>query len=433
MIRRLVVVAFAVLLPLLLLAGAVGATLIARQGGLAVLRVPTDGARAPATDAATIVRGEYLVRIGDCAACHTRRGGAPFAGGRAFRGDWGTLYSTNLTPDPEHGLGRWSNAEFRHAMRHGVSRRGLLYPVFPYANFARLDEADLDAIFAYLSSLPPVAEAPPANALEFPANRRGALLVWRMLHERPQPLPAVAGQSEAWQRGRYLVAGLGHCVMCHGTRGARGSLPGGDAMAGGRIPGEGWYAPPLDGAALARYDDEALAHYLRAGTSAHGSAYGAMAEVVSASLQYLSADDALAIAGYLKSLPPPPPARVPPPLVRAGVDAPAVSGARIYADHCADCHGKDGEGEPGRYPPLRDAVALTAPDPVNAVRLVLYGAAEPVTALNRRPYTMPPYAQRLDDAEIAAVVTMARATFGGRSRPVTASEVRALHGINGSD
>jgi mono/diheme cytochrome c family protein len=416
--------------PFVLLALAVGGALFGLQGGFAPYAVPpagTGGERVDA-DAATIARGEYLARLGNCATCHTTRGGTPLAGGRAFVTNYGTIHSTNLTPDAATGLGEWSRDEFRHAMRHGVSRHGVLYPVFPYANFAALTDVDLDALFAYLRSLAPAVAAAPPNRLEFPASWRGALVGWRMLTYRPAPFADDPKQSPQWNRGRYLVDGLGHCAMCHGERGMLGSLPREGYLAGGRIPGLGWYAPPLDERQLARFDVEQLAGYLRSGVAERGAAYGPMAEVVYSSLKHLTDADATAMATYLKSIPAHPLPRANTLAAPLGATA-AGNGRRLYEEHCADCHGRDGRGRGLDHPPLDRAVSLTAPDPINAVRIVLYGAVPPTTARNPRPHSMPPFAQKLASADIAAVVSYARAAWGSQPIPVSSDDVQRLHGI----
>ena len=414
-----------VAVPFLLAVIAIGAFLFARQGGFAPYRIPADSGRVVGMDAATLARGEYLARIGDCAACHTAPGGATYAGGRSFVTAYGVIYSTNLTPDREHGIGAWSIDEFSHALRHGVARRGPLYPVFPYEHFATLRDEDIDAIFAYLRSVPASASEPPPNRLDFPASRRGALVLWRMLHHRPA-VPAAADED----RGRYLVEGLGHCAMCHSARASDGALLDARHLGGGRIPGSGWYAPPLDAQALQRYSDEQLAAYLRSGASDAGAAYGPMAEVIYSSLQFLRADDALAMARYLKQRPAQAQNNAPFTLLPEP-ERPSASGngAEIYLRVCADCHGKDGEGKPGRYPALRDAVAVRASDSINAVRLILYGGFAPTTALNPLPYSMPPFVQQLSAAEIAAVANYVRSTFGAQHSALTAVDVDAMHGI----
>lgn len=423
-LRRIALFGLLALLPFALAALAIGGVLFARQGGFAPYRVPRGGERVVAHDAATLARGEYLARIGNCQACHTTRGGTPFAGGRAFSTGFGTLYSSNITPDAEHGIGNWSADEFAHVMRNGVSRRGVLYPVFPYAHFAEVSDGDLDAIHAYLRAQPASANEPPPNRLEPPADSRTALIGWRMLYYRPDAAPRI----DPADRGRYLVEGLGHCAMCHGARGERGSLPPEGHLAGGVIPGLGWYAPPLDRVQLERYTDGQLAGYLRNGTSEHGSAYGPMAEVVYASLRALTPDDALAIARYLKQVAPS--ALRPPATVATEAGAPAGGkGADVYERACADCHGKDGEGKPGEYPPLRNAVAATAPDPVDAVRMVLYGGMPVTSAADPRPHSMPPFVQQLDSADVAAVVNHVRTRFGGRDSRLDAEDVDAMHGL----
>lgn len=422
-LRRILFIGLMVLLPFLLAAVAVSGVLFMLQGGFTPYEVPRGEGRAIASDAATLARGEYLARIGNCQSCHTTRGGQPFAGGRAFDTGFGVVHSTNITPDSRYGIGDWSAEEFVHVMRHGVSRRGVLYPVFPYAHFAHVSDGDLDAILAWLRTQSPSANEAPPNRLQPPADSRTALVGWRMLYYRADE----AERIDPADRGRYLVEGLGHCAMCHSARGRRGSLPPQGHLAGGVIPGIGWYASPLDRLQLERYSEQQLADYLRSGTSDHGTAYGPMAEVVYTSLQALTPDDALAMALYLKQVPPSP--LRPRPTAAVQGDVPGGKGADIYARDCADCHGKDGEGKPGAYPPLRDAVSMTAPDPVNAVRLVLYGASPATTPGNPRPHSMPPFVQQLDAADIAAVVNYARMRFGGRDSRLRVADVEAMHGL----
>lgn len=386
--------------------------LLAAQGGLAVFAVPGEDQAPIAQDAATLQRGEYLARIGNCVGCHTARGGKELAGGRAFPTDWGVLYSGNLTPDPDTGIGNWSPAQFRHAMTQGVARTGPLYPAFPFQHFQHLDPTDIDAIFAWLRSRPGVVSPRPANTLKGLASWRTALIGWRMLFHRPATLPQAAGRDAAWQRGQYLVEGLGHCAMCHGRRGLFGSQEPALRFAGGRIPQQGWVAPPLDREALARWSRTDLADYLQTGVGRHGSAFGPMAEVVRTSLQYLERDDALAMAAYLLDLQPVrwvPRLDRPPQRARDLVDQ---ASAGLYRQHCADCHGRDGEGEAGAYPPLANNPQVAALDPVNLIRIILIGAAAPSTRGNPAPHSMPPFGQRLSDAELLAILNHVRGSFG---------------------
>ncbi|MGA9335824.1 MAG: c-type cytochrome, partial [Rudaea sp.] len=311
------------------------------------------------------------------------------------------------------------------AMRNGVSRNGVLYPVFPYAQFALLSDADIAAIFAYLRSLPATAAKARDNELSLPASWRPALIGWRMLYFR-----VAAPAATRYPRGRYLVDGLGHCAMCHSARGSMESLPAAGYLAGGRIPGSGWYAPPLDGAQLQRYSVQQLADYLRSGSSIHGAAYGPMAEVIYGGLQALHEVDALAISRYLKSVPA---HRTHSLVARAQwVSMPATSsanGAEIYRKHCSDCHGADGAGEQGKYPSLHSAVSMTAADPIDAVRMVLYGGLPPTTRENPQPFSMPPFVYRLSPAEIAAVVNFARRSWGAQPSELTASNIERMEGI----
>lgn len=421
----------ALLLPLIALI--LAASLMFRaQGGFAALSVPKHGTRPDTADAAQVEHGAYLARLGNCVTCHTTRGGTPYAGGRGFVSDYGTIHAGNLTPDPETGLGGWSLEEFRHAMRHGVSRTGLLYPAFPFANFAHLSDGDLDALFAFLSQLPPVKSQRRDNALSFPAGwRNTSVLGWRMLFHRPRRLEDDPAQSAQWNRGRYLVDGVGHCDMCHSGRGALQSLPVERYMAGGHVTGQGWYAPPLDRVSLSRWNADELAAFLRTGVSRHGSAYGSMAEVIYTSLQHLSEDDALAMASYIKAIEPSASRRTGTRAARSAVarQTGAANGLRLYQTHCADCHGENGRGRGNDYPPLAGNPLVSTDSAVNSVRMVLFGGAAPATAGNPRPYSMPPYTGRLSEQEIAAVVSYVRNAWGNGAPPVGVDDVRALRRI----
>lgn len=422
-LRRIALYAL-LLSPLLLLFCCTLAWLLMRQGGLEPFRVPQGLTREPGSDPLQRERGRYLATIGNCEGCHTRQGGAPYAGGRAFATPYGTVYSSNLTADERYGIGAWSLQEFRHTLRHGVSRNGVQSPVFPYANFARLDDADTAALFAYLAQVAPVAEAPPAHAWEFPANLPGSMLAWRLLYYRPQPPAPAPQQTPAWRRGRELVEGIGHCAVCHGARAAFSSQAADGMLGGARVPGG--YAPALNAQTLAHYASGDLAGYLRGAAPQARAAYGRMADVIARNLQHLSGDDALAMETFLRTLPAAPERDLRPAIVAADQLA---RGDRLYREHCADCHGADGGGEAGKYPPLRDASALTGPDPLNAINLILYGAAGPVTALNPQPYTMPPFAQKLTAEDVAALVNTLRQRWGRPPRAVSAGDVDAWAGI----
>jgi mono/diheme cytochrome c family protein len=386
----------------------------------------------PARQAA---RGAYLARAGDCMACHTARGGAEYAGGRRIATPFGDLFSPNITPDHATGIGDWSADEFWRALHNGKSRNGeFLYPAFPYPNYTKITRADADDLYAYFKTLPAVQQQNRPHALRFPYNQRPLLALWRMLYFRPGVFePGLApntvadgGQSVAWNRGAYLVQGLGHCNACHAGRNALGATQHGLNLAGSLIPILDWYAPPLTAApnALCQWSQQELADLLQNGIAARGTASGPMAEVVRESLQYLSAADIGAMALYLKSLPHTgaPPA---PKLSATGLQKDPVLklGASLYRTHCVDCHRENGSGMPPAYPALAGNPALGMPSPVNAIRIVLNGGYPPSTGGNPRPYGMPPYGPLLENAEVAALVSYIRQAWGNGAPPVTATEV----------
>ncbi len=375
-----------------------------------------------------IARGAYLARAGNCAACHTARGGQPFAGGTPIPTPFGTVYGSNLTPDPTHGLGNWSAAAFWRAMHHGRSRDGrLLVPAFPYTSFTEVTRADSDALFAFLRSQPPAPQANRAHELRFPYNQQAALAVWRALYFRPGVYQPVAQQTAEWNRGAYLVRGLGHCAACHTTRNAWGASSERLPLSGGLIPMQNWYAPALTAASEASVadwpTDDAVA-LLQSGVAPRGWAAGPMAEVVLRSTQHLSPEDLRAMAVYLQALPqqpaPPAPARVAPSAETATL------GRQRYEQHCAQCHGERGEGAGLAYPPLAGNRAVTMAATANLVQVVLNGGFTPATAGNPRPYGMPPFVLALNDREIAAVLTYVRGAWGNEAAAVSEFDVSRL-------
>ena len=369
----------------------------------------------PPADAETLARGAYLVRAGNCVACHTQRGGAPMAGARAIDTPFGAVYSSNLTPDNETGLGRWSAQDFWRALHHGRSRDGrLLAPAFPYEHTSVITREDSDAMFAWLRSQAPVHQPTPAHTLRWPLGTQPALALWRTLYFEPRPWRDEAGRSAEWNRGAYLVQGLGHCAACHAPRNALGASAGIDVLSGGLMPTQGWYAPNLLSARKTGLATRPLADTVRllhTGQSPHASTSGPMAEVVQHSLQHLSAADLQAMAVYLRSRAQEAAAEGPPPKpapVRASV---RELGLKVYERHCATCHGEQGEGVPGIYPALRANPAVLLREPANLVHTVLYGGYGPATAGHPRPFGMPPFVLELEDREIAAVLTHLRSAL----------------------
>ena len=401
-------------------------TVAALAAALAWPRADYVAAGSPAAWAATpenIARGAYLARAGDCIACHTARGGVTYAGGRALETPFGRFYGPNLTPDRATGIGDWSADDFWNALHNGIARGGrLLYPAFPYTNYTKVTRADSDALFAYFRSLPAQRQANRAHELRFPYDRQLMLAGWRLLYFRPnvyQPQPA---RDAAWNRGAYLVEGLGHCSACHSTRNRFGA--GGDGLDGGLIAAAGWYAPSLTSnaeAGLGNWDQSHIVALLGSGIAPRGSATGPMAEVVARSLQYLSAQDLDAMAGYLKSLPATSSAQADPG-PRPGEQT-LAEGGRLYRAHCAECHGADGRGRAPAYPPLAGNRAVTLTPAVNAIRMTVNGGFPPGTRGNPRPYGMPPFGHELNDAQVAALLTWIRNNWGNAAPAVTSAEV----------
>ncbi|HYI88037.1 MAG TPA: cytochrome c [Burkholderiales bacterium] len=375
--------------------------------------------------AGQVKRGEYLARAGNCIACHTARGGAPYAGGRAVRTPFGTVYSTNITPDAKTGIGTWTPAHFWRALHNGRSKDGrLLYPAFPYPEYTLVTREDADAIFAFLSSVPPVAQVPRPHELRFPYNSQVALAVWRALFFQPEKFETDAAKPPDWNRGAYLVRGLAHCVACHSSRNALGGTNDQLELSGGVIPMQGWYAPSLTSpreAGVADWDAAHVVQLLKTGVSPRGSVMGPMAEVVYRSTQYLADEDLRAMAVFLKALPPATSSRAS--ADQRMTDEVRTRGGRLYEQHCAQCHGDQGEGALGAYPALAGNRAVRMDVPANVIRAVLSGGYLPATAGNPRPYGMPPFAHTLGDAEIADVVSFIRGSWENGAAPVSQLQV----------
>ena len=371
-------------------------------------------------------RGAYLARAGNCAGCHTALGGLAYAGGRELPTPFGTFVTPNITPDRDTGIGAWTTEDFWRAMHHGKGRDGkLLYPAFPYTEYTKITRDDTDAIFSYLQSIAPLAQVRAPDHLKFPYNVRALLYFWRALYFRPGVYRPMPNQNAEWNRGAYLVQGLGHCNACHATRNALGAA-GGAALGGGQVAGRSWYAPSLTSSAeagSAQLPIEQIAALLSTGQSRKSSVAGPMAEVVLQSLQYLSAADIGAMAIYLKSLPDTNTTPATFKELTAHETLRIFKGEKIYDQHCKDCHGTAGEGAAGAYPPLAANRSVTLPSPLNTIRSVLDGGYAPSTAGNPRPYGMPPFAHTLSSEEVALVVSYVRNSWGNRARVVTAVDV----------
>jgi mono/diheme cytochrome c family protein len=379
-----------------------------------------------------VERGRYLAQAGDCIACHTIPGAKIFSGNRPMPTPFGTLYSPNITPDPETGIGKWSADDFYRMMHTGRSRTGdLLYPAMPFASYTKVTRADTDAIFAYLRSVPRVRQPSRQHDLRFPYNNRALLIGWRTLYFTEGEYQPDRSKSVEWNRGAYLVQGLGHCSMCHTPINALGGSSQEQAFQGGLIPMQNWYAPSLTSnreAGLGNWEIRDIVDLLQAGVSNRATVYGPMAEVTYNSLQFMSDADIRAMAVYLKSLPADQPvsadaANSP---LRADVNQAVTEGRRIYAQRCASCHGAEGRGKLPHYPPLAANQSISMTSAVNPIRMVLNGGYPPGTRRNPMPYGMPPFAQALSDDDVAAVVTFIRTAWGNRGAPVSVREVNQL-------
>lgn len=437
-------------LALLLAAGSAAVWQLSRLGEAPVPPLKAVASTHPAAQAADVVRGAALARTGHCAGCHTAPGQAAYAGGRRLHTAFGDVVTANLTPSLTHGLGRWTEAHFWRALHHGRSADGrALLPACPFPNFTQVTAADSRDLFAYLQSLPAVDTAPPPHDLRWPYGTAAAQAVWRALFfrpggEPPQPPASVAAQPGTladWQRGAYLVAGLGHCSACHGERNAWGAVPGplngALNLGGGQVPGRGWLAPSLQdphAAGMATWPLADVVALLQNGRSPQATTSGPMAVVVAGSTQHLAAADLRAMATFLQHLPPQAAAAPAATAVATPSAAQRSLGALRYEQHCADCHGAQGQGVAGGAtasggPALAGnrAVQLGAPD--NVVRMVLGGGYGPATAGQPRPWGMPPYATVLSDEEIAAVVTHLRQSWGHQASAVTALQVNRQRGF----
>ena len=397
-----------------------------------------DQTAAPATAQerlAMIERGAYLAKAGNCMGCHTARGREPWTGGRAIGTPFGTLYSSNLTPDPDTGLGRWSSTAFWRAMHNGRSLDGhLLYPAFPYTHTTRITREDSDAIHAYLQSLEPIRSEVPPHELQWPYGTQLALAVWRGLYFEPGTFQPDSQQDAQWNRGAYLVQGLAHCSACHTPR---DHLGGGDwkSLSGGVMPGQGWYAPSLlseHEAGVRHWSADDIVSLLKTGHSRDGSASvsGPMAEVVNQSTQFLSDDDLSAMATFLQSLPPEASSHM---QAQNGAQVARAPGSRaispgqnLYETHCASCHGTQGQGVPHAYPPLAGNRAVTLSHTENLLQTVLYGGYGVSTHAHPRPFGMPPFVLELNDAELSAVLSYIRNSWGNRASEVSRLDVHNM-------
>ena len=372
-------------------------------------------------------RGLYLATAGSCRTCHTAEGGEPYAGGVAFETNFGVIYSTNITPDTDAGIGAWTQAQFVTAMHEGESADGTkLYPVFPYPSFTKVTEDDLEDIFAFLKTVPASSSTAPENKMRFPF-KRGLMGIWNTLHFESGRYAPDDTQTVEWNRGAYLVEGLGHCGSCHTPRNALGGSQEDKALSGGTYLDEvedgllrPWSAVNLTSApdGLAAWSVEDIDSYLKTGHGDPAGTFGPMNEVITQGTSQLDASDTRAMAVYLKSLPP---------IERARHHEMNAANHRaaelLYTIHCGTCHLPTGLGDPSIGPALAGSSVVQAEDPASLINSIIYGATVPAPAPPHAWETMEAFGDKLDDDEIALLSTYMRSSWGNRGGKVTEADV----------
>lgn len=387
-------------------------------------------------DADIVARGQYLADAADCLACHTDVGGEAFAGGRPFTTEFGTIYSPNISPDPETGIGSWSDEEFLRAMHEGVGRDGeSLYPAFPYAAYTYLTTDDVLAIKTYLFSQPPVRYEPPEHSLRFPYNQRWLMSIWAMLYNPNTRFEPVPERSLSWNRGAYMVEALGHCGDCHTPRTPLQSLDNRRKFGGGFA--EGWRAYNLsshEASGIGSWSAADLERYLKTGRSQNrGSAFGPMAEAVHLSFAKMTDSDVSAIVEYVRSVPPVEVPDLPAPKMEPadldplrGVAADAnPRGLEIFSSVCAGCHGWTGQNDLVPHSTFTGSRAVNDPTATNVALAILHGASSlPVS--EGAIATMPGFGDILSDDDVAAVANYVIARFGATGSSISGDEVGLL-------
>lgn len=395
--------------------------------------------------ATRIKNGEYLSRAGDCAACHTAPGGKAFAGGLKMTTPVGAIFSSNITPDKNSGIGDYTEQDFSKALRQGIAKDGHhLYPAMPYPSFSKLSDNDVHDLYLYFThQVPAVAQTNKSSDIPFPLNMRWPLAVWNSVFLEKKPYYSDPKQTADWNRGAYLVQGLGHCGSCHTPRGIgfeEKSLDqtGSTYLAGGTL--EGWHAPNLRGDAttgLGQWNEGDISQFLQRGHTERSAAFGSMVAVIQDSTQYLTDRDRQAIAVYLKSLPADGKSNV---QVNNDDTTQAVekgdvskAGAQVYLDNCSGCHLSSGQGEKNAFPQLAQNPAVVSDDPSSIINVVLQGSRAPKTETAPTGMRMPGFAWRLDDQEVADVVNFIRNGWGNQASNVTVSQVKAIRKLSDTD
>lgn len=403
---------------------------------------PFDGVADAGVPPAELIRhGEYVARLGDCVACHSTPSSAPFAGGLEMATPMGLIFATNITPDSETGIGGYTLADFDRALRHGVARDGhRLYPAMPYPSYSKLADDDVRALYAYfMHGVQPVRQENKRSDIPWPLNLRWPLALWNAIFTEPGAYQAKVLSDAQWNRGAFLVQGLGHCGSCHTPRSVTMNEKALDERSALYLAGaelDGWYAPSLRGDAntgLSRWSEDEVFRFLREGRNPHAVVFGSMADVFNNSTQYMTDGDLHAVAHYLKSLPGDPARDGAPWQYDAASNGHLaldqrlkVPGAQTFMAKCSGCHGIDGRGQGQWIPPLAGAASSMANTNVSSINVTLNGSGRVVSAGVPDAYRMPPFRKQLSDQEIADVLTFVRTSWGNRGGVVKSDEVKHL-------
>ncbi|PTW60539.1 mono/diheme cytochrome c family protein [Breoghania corrubedonensis] len=428
--------ALAILLVVLVIAAAIVAWFVTRLPSS-----PFDGQPRAEISNDLVARGEYVARLADCVACHSTPDSAPFAGGLEMATPLGSIFTTNITPDPQTGIGNYTLADFDRAVRQGVTPDGArLYPAMPYPSYVKLSDEDVRALYAFfMKGVEPVRMANRANTIEWPLNTRWPLAFWNVAFVESGRYEPESDKDDLWNRGAYLVQAAGHCGSCHTPRGPVMQEKALDETNGNYLSGallDGWYAPSLrndHNTGLGRWSEDEVVQFLKKGRNAHGVVFGSMTDAFNNSTQFMNDDDLAAIAHYLKSLPGDRERDGTPwQYDAASNEKLALSnrtdnpGARIFMAKCGACHAADGRGKTPWIPPLAGTTSSLAPQNASSVNVTLNGSGRVVTDGVPDSYRMPPFREQLSDKEIAAVLTFVRTSWGNTGGPVTSQEVRDL-------
>lgn len=372
-----------------------------------------------------VEKGRYLATVGDCTACHTTDPAKPFAGGVEISTPFGKLVGANITPDSETGIGNWTYDDFKRAMSEGIGHGGKrLYGAMPFTAYTKVTDEDNRAIWAYLQTLTPVHNPVETNLLPFPFSMRTSLIGWNWLNFDQGEYKPDLSKSAEWNRGAYLVQGLGHCGTCHTPKNMIGGDKNDRFLQGTEI--ENWWAPNITAAnheGIGRWNEQDIKDYLRTGVNRYDIASGPMAEQVKNSSQFWKEEDLQAVAVYLKSLGVKE-EKVPEPL--KGDDPTMIAGRHIYFDRCSACHGSSGKGEKDIFPQLASNSLVNAPEPVSLAHVVLAGSRGVDTDARPTAPAMPSFASNMTDEEIATVLTYIRNAWGNAAPAVSASDVKKM-------